>query len=359
MKTTPTHDDDLPDEAICWQAVLERDTRFDGVFYYAVRTTRVYCRPSCPSRRPNRRQVIFFARREQAEAAGFRPCKRCQPQLEHSPQVELVTAICRLIEQSETPPTLQQLGEQFHLSPFHLQHVFKMVTGVTPRRYAMQRRTERFKAEVRNGRPVTEAVYAAGYGSSSRLYERANEHLGMTPAAYRLGGKGMKIEYTIANSPLGRMLVAATERGVCAVSFGEEDGELEKALRAEYPQADIYRGGERLSGWVQALLNHLAGIMPHLDLPLDVRASAFQLRVWEELRRIPYGERRSYAQIAAAIGKPKAVRAVARACATNPAAVVIPCHRVLRSDGTLGGYRWGLERKKALLEKESEPEWRI
>ncbi|MEJ5203405.1 MAG: bifunctional DNA-binding transcriptional regulator/O6-methylguanine-DNA methyltransferase Ada, partial [Anaerolineales bacterium] len=349
----------LPDETACWQAVVERDPRFDGVFYYAVRSTNVYCRPSCPSRRPSRRQVIFFARREQAEAAGFRPCKRCQPQFERSPQAELVAAICRLIEQSETPPTLRQLGEQFHLSPFHLQRLFKMVTGVTPRRYAIQRRTERFKAQLRNGQPVTEAVYAAGYGSSSRLYEGAGEQLGMTPAVYRAGGKGMNIEYTIVDCPLGRMLVAATERGVCAVSFGGKDAELEKALHAEYPQANIQRGGERLNGWVQALLHHLAGTMPHLDLPLDVQASAFQRRVWEELRRIPYGERRSYAQIAEAIGQPKAVRAVARACAANPAAVIIPCHRVLRSDGTLGGYRWGLERKKALLEKESEPEYHI
>lgn len=343
----------LPDEAICWQAVQERDPHYDGVFYYAVRSTGVYCRPTCPSRRPNREQVLFFVHREQAEAAGFRPCRRCQPQLEENPQTALVARACRLIEQSDAPLTLRELGDQLHISPYHLQRLFKAATGVTPRRYAMLQRARRFRAQVRNGQPLTEALYSAGYSSSSRLYEHANEQLGMTPATYRYGGKEMRIHFTIVDCYLGRMLVAATERGVCAVSFGEEDAGLEAALRAEYPRAEIQREDERLGEWVQGLLRHLAGATPKIDLPLDVQASAFQLRVWEELRRIPYGERRSYRQIAQAIGQPGAVRAVARACATNPAAVVIPCHRVVRSDGTLGGYRWGLKRKQALLEKES------
>jgi AraC family transcriptional regulator of adaptative response/methylated-DNA-[protein]-cysteine methyltransferase len=340
----------IPDEATCWQAVLERDARFDGGFYYAVRSTGVYCRPSCPSRRPRREQVTFYATREAASAGGFRPCKRCQPERDQTSRAELVERAIRLIENAEEPLPLEALGRELSSSPFHLQRVFKAATGLTPRQYAAGLRAGRFKEQVRRAAgTVTGALYEAGYGSSSRLYEESNHRLGMTPSTYRSGGKAMQIQTTIVDCPLGRMLVAATERGVCAVSLGKEDASLQAMLRDEYPAAAIQPSAEGLQHEVHALLDYLNGEQPRLDLPLDVQATAFQLRVWEELRRIPYGETRTYTQVAEAIGRPKAVRAVANACANNPAALVNPCHRVIRRDGSLGGYRWGLERKQALL----------
>jgi AraC family transcriptional regulator of adaptative response/methylated-DNA-[protein]-cysteine methyltransferase len=296
--------------------------------------------------------VIFFASFQAAEGAGFRACRRCQPDRPAAPLIERVEKACRILE-SEGPLPLAELARRLDSSPFHLQRSFKSVTGVTPRQYAAQARSRQLKEHLRAGQPVTGALYEAGYGSSSRLYETAARELGMTPGEYRKGGKMMKISYTIVDSPIvGRLLVAGTGRGICSVTFGEEDSALEEALFREYPYAVIERDGESLSPWVTAILSHLAGQLPHLDLPLDVQASAFQLRVWEELRRIPYGETRTYSQVAAAIGKPAAVRAVANACAANPTALVTPCHRVIRSDGSLGGYRWGLGRKEALLAKE-------
>lgn len=342
----------LPNDETCWQAVQARDARYNGRVYFGVRSTRVYCKPSCPARRPQRGQVVFFASCDQAEAAGFRPCRRCQPRRAADPQVELAAKACRLIEAAGGNLSLGELGRQVGVSPYHLQRLFKAVTGVTPRQYAASWRMRQFKAQVRQGQTVTNALYEAGFGSNSRLYEAAAEQLGMTPASYRRGGREMKIRYTIADCYLGRLLVATTPRGICAVGMGENDAELEAFLMAEYPAAEISRGEGRLEEWVQAVLDYLDGERPQLDLPLDVQATAFQLRVWEELRRIPYGETRTYSQVAAAIGRPGAVRAVGRACATNPAALVTPCHRVVGADGSLAGYRWGMERKQALLARE-------
>lgn len=341
-----------------WQAVLERDSSSNGIFVYAVRSTGIYCNPSCPSRRPQREQVLFFTQPEAAEQAGFRPCKRCHPrEAEQDGQVGLVQQACRYIEEHlERGVNLDDIGASVHMSPFHLQRVFKRVMGITPRQYADARRLAQFKAHVKEGESVTQAMYEAGYSSSSRLYERTSTQLGMTPAIYRRGGPGMSITYTIVDSPLGRLLVGATEKGVCSVCIGNDDARLEAILREEYPRADVRReaDGARLNSWVQVILEHLNGTLPHLDLPLDVQATAFQRRVWDALQHIPYGETRSYSQIAQSIGQPKATRAVANACASNPVAIAIPCHRVVRGNGESGGYRWGVERKQKLLKQEAE-----
>jgi AraC family transcriptional regulator of adaptative response/methylated-DNA-[protein]-cysteine methyltransferase len=270
--------------------------------------------------------------------------------------VHRIHALCRFIEANAAEPlTLANLGRRAHMSPAHLQRVFKRITGVTPRQYAEACRLGRFKAQLKEKEndTVTAAIYQAGYGSNSRLYERVDDHLGMTPATYRDGGRTTQIGYTLTASPLGRLLVAGTERGICAVRLGDSDAKLEEGLRAEFPAAQLSRD-EALREWTQAIVNHLRGQQPHLDLPLDVQATAFQWRVWQELCAIPYGSTRTYAEIAQRIGQPKAVRAVGRACATNPVAVVVPCHRAVRTDGGLGGYRWGLKRKEKLLTKERE-----
>jgi AraC family transcriptional regulator of adaptative response/methylated-DNA-[protein]-cysteine methyltransferase len=338
-----------------WSAVVARDARFDGAFYFAVRSTGVYCRPSCPSRRPLRSNVLFFPQRKQAEIAGFRACKRCRPATPaaRDARAELVLRACRKIEeQAETPPSLAALATELRISPFHLQRTFKRVLGISPREFADACRIAQFKAGVRSGESVAAAMYGAGYGSSSRLYERAPAQLGMTPGEYRSGGRGMKLGYTIVASPLGRLLVAATERGVSAVCIGDSDAKLTAALREEYPAAEIVSGSEHLAQWTRDIVRHLQGALPHLDLPVDIRATAFQWRVWQELRRIPRGATRSYGEVARRIGRPRAVRAVARACATNPVAIVIPCHRVVRADREPGGYRWGAQRKRELLARE-------
>lgn len=340
-----------------WQAVMSRDSGLDGAFVYAVRSTGIYCRPSCPSRRPERGQVRFFAQPDAAEQAGFRACKRCRPREASSreEQVAIVQQLCRYMEEHlESTLTLNDLGEQAHLSPFHLQRMFKSVMGITPRQYAEAVRVGQFKERLKEGETVTAAIFDAGYSSSSRLYERVHTQLGMTPVTYRKGGAGMHIRYTVTDSPLGRLLVAVTEKGICSVCLGDDDLLLEAALKGEYPAADIQRDDADLSEEVLAILRYLRGQQPHLDLPLDVQATAFQWRVWQELQAIPYGSTRSYSEIAQAIGQPGAARAVARACATNPAALVIPCHRVVREDGNPGGYRWGSERKRRLLEQEQE-----
>jgi AraC family transcriptional regulator of adaptative response/methylated-DNA-[protein]-cysteine methyltransferase len=343
---------DFPDEETCWQAVLARDARYNGVIYFAVRSTGVYCRPTCPSRRPRRDRVAFFASPEAAEAAGFRPCKRCYPRDAVEPRVALVQEAVRLIEAAEESVRLDDLAKRLNVSLYYFHRTFKAVTGLTPRQYAASQRAQRFKVIVRKGLDVSGALYEAGYSSSSRLYEDASGRLGMTPASYRFGGKNMSIHYTIVDSPLGRLLVAGTERGICQVSFGEDDARLVDELHKEFSAAQIRRDEAALASWVSAIVNYLQGQRPSLDLPLDVQATAFKMRVWEELRHIPYGQTRTYSQVAQAIGHPKAVRAVANACATNPAALVTPCHRVLRKDGSLGGYRWGLERKQKLLQME-------
>jgi AraC family transcriptional regulator, regulatory protein of adaptative response / methylated-DNA-[protein]-cysteine methyltransferase len=338
-----------------WQAVVTRDARFDGQFVFAVSSTKIYCRPSCPSRRPQRQRVKFFALPDAAEAAGFRACLRCQPRKESvaDPQLELAQRVCDLLNSSEGETVkLAELAAHAGVSLFHLQRTFKRVMGISPRQYAAARRFGNFKQLVREGESVTNALYDSGFNSSSRVYEQAAEELGMTPATYGRGGRGVKISYTIADSPLGRLLVALTERGVCAVRMGDSDSELEKDLRTEFPAATIERTDAKLRASVQTILNHLNNNEPHLDLPLDIRATAFQRQVWEQLRAIPYGETVSYGDVAKALGKPGAVRAVGRACATNPVALVIPCHRVVREDESLGGYRWGLDRKRKLLARE-------
>lgn len=338
-----------------WQAVMERDGRANGTFVYAVRSTGIYCKPSCPSRKPRREQVVFFTEPAEAEQAGFRACRRCQPRENVSDaQVELVEHACRYIEQHlDETLRLEQLGAEVGLSQTYAQRLFKRVMGISPRQYAEAQRLERIKSQLKEGTSVTTTVYEVGYSSSSRLYERAPGQLGMTPTTYKRGGAGMVIEYTIVDSPLGRLLVAATERGICRIGLDDRDEVLEDTLRYEYPAAEIRQDDGRLSPWLEALVSYLAGEQPHLDLPVDIRATAFQWRVWEELRAIPYGQTRSYSAIASAIGQPKARRAVAQACKQNPVPLVIPCHRVVRENGEPGGYRWGAERKKHLLEQEA------
>jgi AraC family transcriptional regulator of adaptative response/methylated-DNA-[protein]-cysteine methyltransferase len=340
-----------------WRAVLDRDAASDGAFVYAVRSTGVFCRPSCPSRRPKRANVAFYDLPEAAAASGFRPCRRCRPETLDSrdPALRAVRKACRLIErQDEGVPTLATLGSAVGLSPWHLQRLFKRHLGISPRDYADARRLGRTRRALKDERNVGHAVYAAGYGSSSRLYERAADQLGMTPATYRKGGAGAEIFFATADSVLGRLLVAATASGVCFVALGDNDRTLVRELEAEFPAAVLAPDRKRLKPWLDATLRHLSGREPSLDLPLDVRATAFQWHVWQALRAIPAGETRTYSAIARALGQPKAARAVGRACATNPVSIAIPCHRAVREDGGLGGYRWGLKRKDALLTRERD-----
>jgi AraC family transcriptional regulator of adaptative response/methylated-DNA-[protein]-cysteine methyltransferase len=346
----------VSDEEQMWGAVLSRDPRADGSFVYAVRSTGIYCRPTCASKRPRREHVSFFTELDQAERAGFRPCKRCHPRGQgDGPDALIVKQVTGYIEENvggERPVTLEAISEHVGVSPFHLQRVFKRATGVTPRQYAEALRLERAKERLREGDGVAEALYEAGYGSSSRLYEGAGERLGMTPGEYKRGGEWASIGFTTAQCPLGTLLVAATERGVCAVRLGDDEASLEETLHAEFPAATIKRDDQALARWIEPILSYLAGELPNPSLPIHVRATAFQRRVWEMLRTIPYGSTRSYGAVASAMGQPTATRAVARACATNPVAMVVPCHRVISADGRLGGYRWGTWRKRALLELE-------
>ena len=341
----------------CLTAIASRDPRMDSAFVYGVRSTGIYCRPSCPSRRPRPKQIEFFAIPEAAERAGFRACLRCRPQnAPRSAQSELVRRVCREIDAGtdlDRPADLRRLAAAAGLSAQYLQRSFRQTMGITPRQYADAIRVARLKSNLRKGTDVTTALYETGYGSPSRLYEKSDAQLGMTPATYRRGGSGMRISYTIADCSLGRVLVAATDRGISAVYLGDKDEPLAAALRDEYPQADISRNSDEHSQWVRAIVRHLAGSQPQLDLPTDVAATAFQRRVWEALRAIPFGATRTYSEVANSLGRPTATRAVARACATNPASIVVPCHRVIRTDGSLGGYRWGLHRKKLSLEQES------
>ena len=338
-----------------WQMVEARKPAADMLFVYGVRTTGVYCRPSCPSRRPLRSSVEFFATSELAERAGYRACKRCTPGEAH-PQAHMLTHACDYIERNiDSTIKLDTLGKVVGMSAFHTQKLFRRYLGISPRQYQQARRMEHFRSNLLTDDSVTTAMYGAGFGSSSRLYETANEHLGMTPTEYRRGGKDVAIRYTIVDSPLGKMMVAATDAGLSAVAFGSLESELEDELASRFPASDRRRDEADLGSMVKQILAQMTEHPVALELPLDVRATAFQRRVWEALRRIPRGQTRTYSQIAEAIGQPTAVRAVARACATNPVAVVIPCHRVIGSDGTLTGYRWGVERKKKLLELESVP----
>jgi len=345
-------------ETRCWQAVLERDRAHDGKFVFAVSTTGVYCRPSCAARRPRRENVRFFRQVEDAEKAGYRACLRCRPKSAGDAQTALIKAICRFIERHlDEPISLAQLGREFGHSPFHLQRTFKAAVGVTPRAYAESSRMNQLKRNLQAGHSVTRAMYDAGYSSSSRLYERTAAQLGMTPDKYRRGAIAAPIRYTCGDSPLGRMLIAATEKGICAVQFATSDDELEQGLKHEFPFAIRRRDDSGLKAWQQDLLAQMRGQKLNSALPLDIQATAFQRRVWTYLQSIPIGATRSYGEVAKAIGQPSATRAVARACATNPVAVAIPCHRVIRENGDLAGYRWGLQRKEKLLgiEKQQAP----
>ena len=337
-----------------WKMVVERTSTAEAMFVYAVRTTGIYCRPSCPSRRPLRQSVEFYPTSELAERAGYRACKRCTPAHEH-PQLRTLTAACNYLDRHDDETVkLQELGNAVGLSPFHVQRIFRRCLGITPREYQQARRIERFRHQVAEGDTVTTALYRAGFGSSSRLYETAQQQLGMTPTALRSGGKDLEIRYSISDSPLDKMLVATTEVGLCAISFGLLESELEDDLAARFPLATLRREQAGLGSVVQEVLTQLTEHPVALDLPLDVRATAFQKRVWTALQQIPRGETRSYAQIAESLGQPTAARAVARACSQNPVAVVIPCHRVVGKSGRLTGYRWGLQRKQDLLAMEGK-----
>jgi AraC family transcriptional regulator, regulatory protein of adaptative response / methylated-DNA-[protein]-cysteine methyltransferase len=343
-----------PIDARRWQAVTARDSALDGAFVFAVSSTGIFCRPSCPSKRPRRENVSFFERAREAEQAGYRACLRCRPKaVDGNPQAALVRSVCRYIEQNiEDRLTLGHLASEFRRSPFHLQRTFKAVLGISPKAYMDAVRLRQVKHNLQSGHSVTTSLYAAGYGSSSRLYERTAGQLGMTPEKYRRGAVAAVVRYTIADSPLGRMLIAATDKGICAIQFADSDQELQQGLMREFPFATRRRDDEAMSDWHEKLARLIGGEETHPSLPLDIRATAFQRRVWEALQRIPRGETRSYSAVAKKIGMPKATRAVARACATNPVAVAIPCHRVVREDGELGGYRWGIERKEQLLAME-------
>lgn len=343
-------------EETFWQACLNRDASFDGKFILAVRTTGIYCRPSCPARTPKRENVIFFKLPDLARQAGFRACKRCRPDAHtvSNPQLDLVRSICHYIKQhADEPITLQTLSESFNLSAWHLQRTFKEYVGLSPQEYTEACRMDQLKEALRNGLPITDAIYEAGFSSSSRVYEKAAPQLGMTPRRYQRNGDGTHIQFTVAPCALGQLLVATTERGVCAIKLGDDPGELERLLFGEFSAAQIVRDDVARRDWLQAILDFTAGKEPHLDLPLDVRATAFQKQVWQALQRIPYGQTRTYADIAREIGQPTAVRAVANACGANPTALIVPCHRVVRSDGTMGGYHWGVERKRQLLLQEA------
>lgn len=340
---------------IFWQAVKENDRRFDGLFWTCVKTTKIFCRPSCTARLPKRKNVYFVESIENAETDGFRACLRCKPKVETvvDSKVQTVLKVCDLLETEENI-TLENLSHKLNVSQFHLQRTFKEIIGVSPKKYSENRRVEKFKSEIKDGRDVTDAIYEAGFGSSSRLYEKASDKLGMTPKTYQRNGKGMKINWTITDCDLGRLLVARTDKGICGVKFGDGDDALLRDLTDEYSEAEITEDDKKLKGFVKVILLHLEGKSPNLDLPIDVQATAFQMQVWEALRKIPYGETLSYKEVAENIGNTKAVRAVASACAKNRVALVIPCHRVIGSTGKMSGYRWGIERKKQLLEKEKQ-----
>ena len=351
----PTATANAADASARWKAVLARDSSHDGRFFYAVSTTGIFCRPSCSSRRPRPENVLFFDKPQEATSAGFRPCLRCRPLSApgSSPQLDQVKQLCRYIEQHlDEPLTLARLGATFKQSPFHLQRGFKAVLGITPRQYADSCRLHHFKQQLQSGTSVTTALYDAGYSSSSRLYQRAAAQLGMAPDKYRRGAVAVPIRYTITESQLGNVLIAATEKGICAIRFGNAKEELEQLLKREFPYAIRKHDDAGLREHAQALRQYLSGKQLLPALPFDIQATAFQRRVWEHLQTIPRGATKSYSEVARDLGQATATRAVANACARNPVALVIPCHRVVREDGGLGGYRWGMKRKRALLAME-------
>jgi len=334
-------------------AVLNRDSDSDGMFVFAVKSTRVYCRPSCPAKRPNIKQILFFSSSQEAEKTGFRPCQRCHPREVVTSQTKLIHNICQFIDCNlEKKLTLATLSNYANLSPFHLQRIFKRKIGISPRQYVEARRVEKMKNSLRNGKTVTRALYDAGFSSRSRIYGNVQNKLGASPGTYRRGGVGMRIEYVITSCPAGRLLIGVTENGLCAVCLGGSDSAVEAALIQDYPSAIVIRNDNRLALWVDCFMKYFDGQDFHGDLPIDVQATAFQWRVWNRIQSVPRGCTTTYGDIARAIGKPSAVRAVARACATNPVSLVIPCHRVIGQDGNLRGYRWGKNRKRELLSLE-------
>ncbi|HSC22759.1 MAG TPA: bifunctional DNA-binding transcriptional regulator/O6-methylguanine-DNA methyltransferase Ada [Casimicrobiaceae bacterium] len=338
-----------------WAAVLARDHGSDGSFFYSVRSTGVYCRPSCGARTPKPANVTFHASAADAERAGFRPCKRCRPD-RLSPAAEqaaMIEDLCRFIETAEHVPTLDALAARAGLSPYHLHRTFRAVTGVTPRAYAAAHRAQRVREALPSAPSVTDAIYDAGYGSNGRFYDESNAVLGMTPTRYRNGGKGAEIRFAVGECSLGSILVAQSDRGICAIAIGDDPDRLARDLQDRFPLARLVGGDEAFEALVAKVVGFVEAPKIGLDLPLDVRGTAFQQRVWHAMRRIPPGKTASYAELARRIGAPSSTRAVAGACAANPLAVAIPCHRVVRSDGGLSGYRWGVERKRALLEREA------
>jgi AraC family transcriptional regulator of adaptative response/methylated-DNA-[protein]-cysteine methyltransferase len=338
-----------------WAQVVARDPQADGRFWYSVRTTGVYCRPSCAARRARPENVQFHATREDAEHAGFRPCKRCRPEQPglHEQHAARVAEACRLIEQSEQIPDLAALASHAGLSPWHFHRVFKAITGLTPKAYAQAHRARRVRTELSRSDSVTAAVYDAGYNSNGRFYAESNDVLGMTPRSYRAGGANTAIRFAVGECSLGSILVAASERGICSILIGDDPDALARELQDQFPKAELIGGDAAFEKLVAQVVGFVEAPELGLDLPLDVRGTAFQQRVWTALREIPVGATASYSDIAGRIGAPKSVRAVAQACASNKLAVAIPCHRVVRNDGGLSGYRWGVERKRALLEREA------
>jgi AraC family transcriptional regulator of adaptative response/methylated-DNA-[protein]-cysteine methyltransferase len=343
-----------------WSAVMSRDRRLDGRFVYAVRTTGVYCRPGCASRRPRRENVEFFATPAAAARAGFRACRRCRPDQTLPPAMKALERVrARLDARLDSAPSLDVLAREAGLSPGHLQRSFRAAFGLSPKQYVLERRATRFKSLLRRTATVTDAQYDAGYSAPSRAQAGASAHFGMAPSTYRSGGRGAEIRYALRETEFGVLLVASTVRGICAVELGDSADALESKLAREFPEATRRRvdargakADERFLGWIDAMLEHVSGRQPRLPVPTDVAATAFQRRVWRALQQIPYGETRTYAEVAKAIGQPKAARAVAMACAANPVALVVPCHRVVPATNGPGGYRWGVRRKKLLLEQE-------
>ena len=344
-----------PTDAHRWGAVVGRDANADEKFYYSVATTGVYCRPSCAARLANRENVRFHASCADAEAAGFRPCKRCKPDqqsLRHT-QMQAVDRACRILDAAEEMPKLEELAEMVGISPWHFHRLFKKLTGVTPKAYGDMRKAERLKDSLAEGESVTAALYDAGYSAPSRMYEASTPRLGMTPGQYRNGGKGEQIRFALGECQLGTVLVAASDKGICAIDLGEEPDQLLTRLQDRFDKAELVPGDDGFNRWVAHVVGFLDQPEKGLDLPLDIRGTAFQQQVWQALRTIPLGSKISYAELAEKIGRPSASRAVAQACASNRLAVAIPCHRVVRQDGDLSGYRWGVERKAQLLTREA------
>jgi AraC family transcriptional regulator of adaptative response/methylated-DNA-[protein]-cysteine methyltransferase len=338
----------------CWDAIVRHDATADGNFFYSVKTTGVFCRPGCASRQPRRENVAFYETRAEAEAAGFRPCKRCRPN-EGSPAERHIAAIgraCALIRARDGLPSLAEMAAAAGISRFHFHRLFKQITGATPREWGKAHRLDRFAERLDAGQPVADAVYAAGFGASSRAYEAAPNGLGMTPGARRHGGKGETVRYAIVPTALGQALVAATERGICMTALGDDRASLEADLRRRFPAAEFAAADDTLADWAERVAGFITDPSEQPDLPLDIRGTAFQAQVWRALQKIPPGRTATYSEIAATLGRPRAVRAVAQACASNKLALLVPCHRVIRSDGDLAGYRWGVERKRALLARE-------